>query len=96
MAGLQETNGGALAPDTNFTVEEAARFLTLPAPLPTHVLGSLGKDCSMICRIRGVQWTIRPTPTKPWPNERAYPAEVIREVFAQHPATRNHLPKVKA
>lgn len=92
MSAMQETPAG-LVPDTNFTVEEAARFVNTPAPLPTHVLGQLGKDCSRVCRIRGQQWTIRPTPTKPWPSERAYPAEVIREVFSLHPETRDFLPK---
>jgi hypothetical protein len=100
MTGLAQTNGGALQPDTNFTVEEAARFLKqpdgTPVPLTRANLSQLGKDCSMVCRIRHVEWTLRPTPTKDWPNERAYPAAVIREVFAQHPATRDYVPKVAA
>lgn len=79
--------------DANFTVEEASRWLTCAQPVPTPLLAQLGKDCSRACRIRGLEWTIRPTPGRPWPNERAYPQSVIVEVFSLHPDTKEHLPK---
>lgn len=81
------------APDTNFTVEEASRFLTCWQPLPVGLLGKLGKDCSMVCRIRDSAWTERPTPTKTWLKERAYPFEIIREVFELNPDTAPYIPR---
>lgn len=98
MSALQQCPAGVLVPDVNFTVEEAAIFLRLPDGSPLQLtrgqLSTLGKDCSMVCRIRHVEWTLRPTPLKSWPNERAYPKEIIREVFAANPATRDYVPKV--
>lgn len=96
MTAMHMHPSGALMPDVNFTVEEAARFVPKPDGFDLKLLAQLGKDCSMVCRMRGLQWTLRPTPTKAWPNERAYPAEIIREVFANHPATRDYVPKVAA
>lgn len=80
-------------PDANWTVEEASRWLTCRQPVAVELLAQLGKDCSRVCRIHGLEWTIRPTPGKPWPNERAYPAEVIREVFNLNPETAPYVPK---
>lgn len=80
-------------PDSNFTVEEASRFLTCRQPVPVSLLGKLGKDCSMVCRIKEIGWTLRPTPGMPWPNERAYPAAVIKEVFELNPDTAPYVPK---
>jgi hypothetical protein len=90
---LKQTNSGALAPDTNFTVEEASRWLTCAQPVELRLLQQLGKDCSMLARIRNAEWTLRPTPGKSWPNERAYPAQIIREVFEQNPRTAPYIPK---
>lgn len=77
-----------------FTVEEASRWLTCAQPVPLRLLQQLGRDCSMVCRIRDIAWTLRPTPAQKWPNERAYPAAVIREVFAANPETAPYIPKV--
>lgn len=78
----------------HFTVEEASRWLTCAQPVPLKLLQQLGKDCSMLARIRNIEWSIHPTPHQRWPNERAYPAEVIREVFAANPETAPYVPKV--
>ena len=96
MMRLKQTDAGALVPDPDhWTVEEAADFLVgLPAPLTRQQLGKLGKDCSMVCRIRQIGWTIRPTPNKPWPNERAYTQPVILEVFRANPDTRSYVPGI--
>lgn len=92
---LQETNTGLQPDPLHWTVEEAADFLVgMPAPLTRLQLGKLGKNCSMVCRIRNIAWTIRPTPGKPWPNERAYPQQVILEVFRANPDTRSYVPGV--
>jgi hypothetical protein len=80
-------------PDDNYTVEEASRFLTCHQPVPVALLGKLGRDCSMVCRIRGAAWTERPTPTKQWLKERAYPFAIIREVFELNPDTAPYIPK---
>ena len=77
----------------HYTVEEASRWLTCPQPVPLKLLQQLGKDCSMVARIRNVEWSLRPTPHQRWPNERAYPADVIREVFAANPETAPFIPK---
>ena len=80
-------------PDDNYTVEEASRFLTCHQPVPVSLLGKLGRDCSMVCRIRGAAWTERPTPTKQWLKERAYPFAIVREVFELNPDTAPYIPK---
>lgn len=84
------------APDNvvYYTVEEASRWLTCDQPVSLPLLQKLGKDCSMVCRIRNVVTTNRATPHQPWPTERAYPAEIIREVFAGNPSTAPFLPVV--
>lgn len=78
----------------HLTVEEASRWLTCAQPVEMRVLQQLGKDCSMVCRIRNIEWSLRPTPHQRWPNERAYPTEVLREVFAANPETAPHIPRV--
>lgn len=83
-------------PDENYTVEEATRFLPLPQPVGVALLGQLGKDCSMVCRIHDLPWTVRPTPDKPWGTERAYPFQVIHEVFSLNPATAPYVPRRQA
>lgn len=84
------------APDNvvYYTVEEASRWLTCEQPVPLRLLQKLGKDCSMVCRIRGVVTTNRATPHQPWPTERAYPTEIIREVFEGNPEAAPYLPVV--
>lgn len=82
------------APTEHFTVEEASRWLTCARPVPLRLLQQLGRDCSMLSRVRGIEWSLRPTPGRRWPNERAYPAAVIRDVFATNPETAPYVPKV--
>jgi hypothetical protein len=78
----------------HFTVEEASRWLTCAQPVPLKLLQQLGRDCSMLSRIRSIEWSMRPTPHQRWPNERAYPADVIREVFLANPETAPYVPQV--
>jgi len=80
----------------HFTVEEASRWLTCAQPVNLKLLQQLGRDCSMVCRIRNIEWSLRPMPHQRWPNERAYPAAVIREVFLANPETAPHVPQVEA
>ncbi|MGJ8505849.1 mechanosensitive ion channel family protein, partial [Glaesserella parasuis] len=61
--------------------------------LLSKLLAKLGRDCSMVCRIRGAAWTERPTPSKQWLKERAYPFDIIREVFELNPDTAPYIPK---
>jgi hypothetical protein len=81
----------------HMTVEEALLFLVpvtvmaYDARLP--LLRQLGKDCSMVCRIRKEGWIDKPVHGRSWPTERAYSPAVLREVFANHPQTRDLLPK---
>jgi hypothetical protein len=84
---LAQGPNGQLVPDNNYTVQEACAFLPCPQPVPMRILQQLGKDCSMLCKVRGYGWALRPTPGKEWPNERAYPFEVIKEVFLMNPDT---------
>lgn len=79
---------------TLYTVEEASRWLTgaKEAPIALPILQRLGKDCAMLCRIRNVEFGKVPTPSKPWPFENGYPAEIIREVFAACPDTKDRIP----
>ena len=79
----------------HWTVEEASRWLTCAQPVGPALLQKLGKDCSMVCRIRNIEWSVRPTPHKRWPNERAYPADVLREVFQTNPETAPYVPGVE-
>lgn len=79
-----------------YTVEEASRWLTCAQPLPLPLLQKLGKDCSLVTRIWKTPTGYKPTPDKPWPQEKTYTAEVIREVFGSNPDTRNFLPPIGA
>ncbi|WWQ12973.1 hypothetical protein PQ43W_27 [Ralstonia phage PQ43W] len=79
--------------DQLWTVEEASRWLTCPQPVPLRLLQRLGKDCSMVCRIRGVALVDKPVIGKIWPTERAYPADVLKEVFLTNPETAPFVPK---
>lgn len=83
--------GGNLVPDDNYTVAEAAQWLTCPLP-ELKVLQRLGKDCSLYCRIQKIEHTLRPTPHQRWPHEKAYPARVIIEVFKLNPDVRDYVP----
>lgn len=76
-----------------FTVEQAAAHLKLPAPLDRKTLAALGRDCSLAAKV----WN-RPTGTRdvvgqPWPTVKTYTADVIREAFRRHPATRDYVPQ---
>jgi hypothetical protein len=81
-------------PDTNFTVAEAARFLTCSQPISLKLLGQLGKDCSMVCRIKNIPWTERAV-AQAWGKERAYPPAVLKEVFELNPETAPFVPKTQ-
>lgn len=78
--------------DTNFTTREVCGWLKhpdgTPFEAPLRLLQQLGKDCSLCARLRNAQWTVRITPDMPWPQERAYPREIIQEVFRLNPVTR--------
>lgn len=87
------TGSRVITNDPNFTVEEAARWLTCAQPVDVKLLQQLGKDCSMLCKLRNIEWTLRPTPGKSWPNERAYPPAVIQEVFTQNPNVKDFIPR---
>lgn len=80
---------------TLYTVEEASRWLVGADANPVYlsVLQRLGKDCAMLCRIRNIEWGKVATPSKPWPHENGYPVEIIREVFAACPDTKDRIPK---
>jgi len=78
---------------THFTVEQASRWLTCAQPVPLPLLQRLGKDCSMVCRIRGATFVDVPVQGKNWPTERGYPAAIIQEVFMANPDTRPYVPK---
>jgi hypothetical protein len=83
-----------ITPETPYyTVEQASRWLTCAQPVPLTLLQRLGKDCSMVCRIRGATFVDVPVQGKSWPTERGYPAAIIQEVFLANPDTRDHVPK---
>ena len=79
-------------PDANFTVEEASRFLLCAQPVALKILGQLGRDCSMVARIKSVPWTERAV-NRPWGKERAYPSDIIKEVFELNPDTSPFIPR---
>lgn len=81
---------------THFTVEQASRWLTCAQPVPLPLLQRLGKDCSMVCRIRGATFVDVPVQGKNWPTERGYPAAIIQEVFLANPDTRPFVPGAAA
>ena len=80
------------SPQTHFTVEQASRWLTCAQPVPLPLQQRLGKDCSMVCRIRGATFVDVPVQGKNWPTERGYPAAIIQEVFLANPDTRPFVP----
>lgn len=76
-----------------FTVEQASRWLTCAQPVDLKILQQLGRDCSMLARIRNATWIDVPVKGRRWPSERGYPVELIREVFAANPDTKDYIPK---
>ena len=80
--------------ETYYTVAEAALWLVGCEKLVSvDILKELGRDCSMLSRVRQQEWMLRPTPHMPWPHERAYAADIIRDVFLTHPYTQKFVPK---
>lgn len=84
-------------PNTNneplWTVEQAVGFLQLPWPLDRKTMAQLGRDCSLAARAMGRPTGVVMVYGKPWPTEKSYTRDVIREAFRLHPATRDYLPK---
>lgn len=78
-----------------FTVEEASRWLTCPQPVPLKLLQQLGKDCAMVSRLHKRPMGVKPTPDKPWPQEKTYHREVIVLVFKTNPGTASFVPEMK-
>lgn len=76
-----------------FTVEQASRWLTCTQPVDLEILKQLGRDCSMLARIRNVAWVDVPVHGRRWASERGYTSELIREVFAANPNTKDYIPK---
>lgn len=81
------------APPQSWTVAQAVSFLKLPEPLPPAVLNKLGRDCALAAR--AMQRPIGKIEVfgKRWTHENTYTADVLREAFRLHPATRDHVPK---
>ena len=73
------------------TVEQAAATLPLPAPLDRGTLCRLGKDCSLAARAMGRPTGVVAVYGKPWPTEKSYTFDVLREAFRLHPATRAYV-----
>lgn len=82
--------------ELHWTVEEASRWLTCPQPVPLKLLRTLGKDCSMVCRIHHVAWVDKPVTGKEWATERAYPKDVIKLVFEANPETKAFISENKS
>lgn len=78
--------------ENRWTVQEASEWLTCEQPVSLDLLRVLGRDCSMVCRIYKMDWVDKPTPGQPWPTERAYPLEVLKEVFSRNPKTAPYMP----
>lgn len=79
------------------TVEAAVQWLatTVGMPLPDRAtLSKLGRDCSLCARSRRRPTGVVAVIGKPWPTEKSYTADVMREVFGLHPYTRDWLDKV--
>lgn len=75
-----------------FTVAEALQSLraAVPntAPVQRGALIQLGKDCAAVCRARKIAPEQREVFGKDWRFEKAYPVDVLEEVFSRNPATR--------
>lgn len=77
-----------------WTVEQAARFLDLPAEATSRAtLAALGRDCTLLARVWNRPTGVAQVTGKPWPTEKTYTRDVIQEVFRRHPATAPHVPQ---
>lgn len=76
-----------------WTVAQAVGFLNLPAPLSIGDLSKLGKECSMVARIKFRPTGVVPVIGQRWPTEKSYTRDVLNEVFRLNPATRDYMPK---
>jgi hypothetical protein len=85
-------------PNTNneplWRVAVAAAYLNLPAPLDRATLSKLGRDCSMVARIKRRPTGVESVQGQPWPTEKAYTRDVLEEVFRLHPATAEAMKRV--
>lgn len=70
-----------------WTVADASKWLPGPA-VQLDVLRTLGSDASRCARIWKRPTGTKPTPHQPWPSEKTYTLDVLREVFRLNPATR--------
>lgn len=71
-----------------WTVADASKWLPGPQ-VGLDVLRTLGADASRCARIWKRPTGTKPTPHQPWPSEKTYPIDVLREVFRLNPATRD-------
>lgn len=79
------------------TVEAAVTWLRQASGMPAldrATMSRLGKDCSLAARAMGRPTGVVPVYGKAWPSEKSYTADVLKEAFRLHPATREWLAKV--
>lgn len=72
-----------------WTVKQALEWLPTWETIPRATLADLGRDCSRVARIWKRPTGVVPVIGQPWPSEKSYTSDVLREVFSRHPATRD-------
>lgn len=91
MNGPQIPETPNTAREPTWTIAEAVHWLAIPMPLGRGTLSKLGRDCSMVSRIRKRPIDVVPVIGKDWPSEKAYTRDVLTEVFRLHPATKDYV-----
>ncbi|NEK74946.1 MAG: hypothetical protein G3W63_19475 [Xanthomonas euvesicatoria] len=79
------------------TVAQAVTALRQHRPdlpdLDIGTLNRLGRDCSLYARVKHRPTGVVEVVGKPWPTEKSYTFDTLREAFRLHPATRDYVPQ---
>lgn len=81
--------------ELTLTVAAAYGFLVDAPPADMTLLRKLGYEASLCARANRRPTGSVPVVGKPWPTEKSYTFDVLREVFRLNPATAPYMPKPK-
>lgn len=86
-------------PNTNneplLSVAQAYAHLVDAPPADVALLRKLGHEANLAARAMRRPTGTVPVVGKPWPSEKSYTFDVLREVFRLNPATAPYMPKTK-
>lgn len=81
--------------ELTLTVAAAYGFLKGAPAADMALLRKLGHEASLAARAMRRPTGVVPVVGKPWPSEKSYTFDVLREVFRLNPATAQYMPKTE-